>query len=71
MEKKDHEFCLRCGRRLKNAQARELGYGMVCYRKQASESSSRLFDAKVKSSSALSSARFSSSSYPPSPDARP
>lgn len=48
MEKKEHEFCLRCGRRLKNPQARELGYGAICYKKQNSELSHRLFEAKVK-----------------------
>lgn len=32
-ETKDHEFCLRCGRRLKNPEARRLGYGAVCHRK--------------------------------------
>lgn len=48
MEKREHEFCLRCGRRLKNSLARELGYGVVCYKKQKVESSHRLFEAKVK-----------------------
>ena len=33
MEKKDHEFCLRCGRKLKNPIAREKGYGAVCEKK--------------------------------------
>lgn len=32
-EKKEHEHCLRCGRKLKNPQARQLGYGAICYRK--------------------------------------
>ena len=36
-EKKDHEFCLRCGRKLKNPQARERGYGMICYGKLSRE----------------------------------
>ena len=30
---KEHEFCLRCGRRLKNEEARKLGYGKVCFEK--------------------------------------
>lgn len=36
MEKKDHEFCLRCGRKLKNPTAREKGYGIVCEKKMKS-----------------------------------
>ena len=51
MQKKDHEFCLRCGRKLKNSLARELGYGAVCYKKQKVESvelSHPLFDAAAK-----------------------
>lgn len=48
MEKKDHEYCLRCGRKLKNPIARKLGYGLVCYRKQRLALSQPLFDAKVK-----------------------
>ncbi len=39
----DHEFCLRCGRRLRNPDARMLGYGAVCYRKARTEKSRRLF----------------------------
>ena len=33
IEKKEHEICLRCGRKLKNPDARKLGYGAVCYKK--------------------------------------
>ena len=33
MVNKDHEFCLRCGRKLKNPIARAKGYGVVCERK--------------------------------------
>ena len=29
---KEHEFCLRCGRKLKSTKARELGYGPVCFK---------------------------------------
>ena len=43
MQINEHEFCLRCGRRLKNAQARERGYGAVCFVKLKSESGSPLF----------------------------
>lgn len=44
MEKKDHEFCLRCGRKLKNPIAREKGYGIVCEKKISHEKNHRLFD---------------------------
>lgn len=27
---KEHEKCLRCGRRLKNEEARKIGYGKTC-----------------------------------------
>ena len=30
---KEHEFCKRCGRKLRNPDARKLGYGAVCYKK--------------------------------------
>lgn len=43
MENKDHEFCLRCGRRLKNPKARQIGYGVVCERKVKIESDRKLF----------------------------
>lgn len=39
----DHEFCLRCGRKLKNALARERGYGLICYKKNASAGNRPLF----------------------------
>lgn len=35
---KEHEYCMRCGRKLKNQNARILGYGSVCYKKVQSES---------------------------------
>lgn len=44
MEKKDHEFCLRCGRKLKNPIAREKGYGVVCERKMRIDYDRRLFE---------------------------
>ena len=40
---KEHDFCLRCGRKLKNPHAREIGYGAVCEKKQKSEGAARLF----------------------------
>ena len=42
-EKKDHEFCLRCGRKLKNPVAREKGYGTVCEKKIKIDMSRKLF----------------------------
>jgi len=30
---KEYEFCLRCGRRLKNEEHKKLGYGPTCYKK--------------------------------------
>ena len=42
----EHEYCLRCGRKLKNPEARLLGYGVVCYQKikQKSDTSNKLFN---------------------------
>ena len=36
-KKKDYEKCLRCGRRLKNEEARKIGYGRTCLIKIKSE----------------------------------
>ena len=33
---KEYDFCKRCGRRLKNPDARKLGYGTVCFKKMQS-----------------------------------
>lgn len=33
MENKEYEYCLRCGRKLKNPLARQKGYGAVCEKK--------------------------------------
>ena len=45
----DHEFCLRCGRKLKNPNARAIGYGAVCLRKIAKpEKSCQLFETDNK-----------------------
>lgn len=30
----EHEHCIRCGRRLKNKEARQIGYGKVCAKKE-------------------------------------
>lgn len=35
-EQDEHEYCLRCGRKLKNPKARLLGYGNICYKKISS-----------------------------------
>lgn len=32
-EKKLYKYCLRCGRKLKTIESREIGYGKVCYEK--------------------------------------
>lgn len=38
---KEYQYCLRCGRKLKNSKARKLGYGIICYKK--SKQKKRLF----------------------------
>ena len=43
---KEHEVCLRCGRKLKNPDARKLGYGAVCFKKMQS-SGKKLFSETV------------------------
>lgn len=47
MEIKEHEFCLRCGRKLRNKQTREIGYGAVCMKKLKVDESKRLFETKA------------------------
>ena len=42
IEQKEHKICLRCGRKLKNPDARKLGYGAVCFKKMQS-SGKKLF----------------------------
>lgn len=44
MEKREHEFCLRCGRRLKNPIAREKGYGAICEKKLRITDTRKLFE---------------------------
>lgn len=46
MENKDHEFCIRCGRKLKKPEARAKGYGAVCEKKMRVDQSTRLFKDK-------------------------
>lgn len=43
-EIKDHDYCLRCGRKLKNPIARQRGYGIVCERKLKLEKTHQLFN---------------------------
>jgi hypothetical protein len=48
-QQKEHEFCLRCGRKLKNPEARLIGMGKVCLQKSKSqENKSRLFENFLK-----------------------
>lgn len=32
-ENQEYKYCLRCGRQLKNPEAKKLGYGKICYTK--------------------------------------
>jgi len=41
--KKEYQFCLRCGRRLKNPEARVKGYGVICEKKLKQGKKARLF----------------------------
>ena len=41
--KRDYTRCIRCGRVLKNPEARERGYGDICWKKHLSDKQSRLF----------------------------
>lgn len=40
---KEHEYCLRCGRKLKSAEARIKGYGTICERKIKHSQKKKLF----------------------------
>lgn len=42
-EEKLHKICIRCGRKLKNIEARKRGFGDVCWQKYQKEN-----DKKVK-----------------------
>lgn len=37
MGKEKHQFCLRCGRKLKKEEAKKLGYGPTCWKKLEEE----------------------------------
>ena len=43
MEKKEFERCLRCGRKLRTAEARKLGYGKICSEKMKLKRTKPLF----------------------------
>lgn len=40
---KEHKYCMRCGRKLKNSEARIKGYGAVCEKKIQTDNRRRLF----------------------------
>lgn len=40
---KEYEYCLRCGRKLKNPKARQLGYGDICFKKSKTQHRHALF----------------------------
>lgn len=42
---KEYQYCLRCGRKLKNVEARIRGMGKICAEKSKQENRRRLFDA--------------------------
>ena len=42
---KEYDRCLRCGRKLKNPDARKLGYGAVCWKKRQASGTKLLLDA--------------------------
>ena len=37
IEKKQYKVCLRCGRKLRSIEAKERGYGRVCWEKRLSD----------------------------------
>ena len=43
IEKKEHEYCLRCGRKLKTPETREKGFGKICEQKMKVEHRKKLF----------------------------
>lgn len=50
-DSKEHEYCLRCGRKLKNLRARERGYGITCFNKLKQSHMVKLFnDGNLQSS---------------------
>ena len=40
---KDHDRCLRCGRKLRTDEARKIGYGKICLEKVKRDKTKRLF----------------------------
>ena len=42
-KKKEHDRCLRCGRKLKTDEARKIGYGKICLERVKKETKNRLF----------------------------
>ena len=40
-EEKEYTHCLRCGRKLRNQKARQIGYGVICERKMRKEKKSK------------------------------
>ena len=46
-EKRDYEFCLRCGRKLKNPIARARGYGIICEKKLRKADTKKLFQVNM------------------------
>lgn len=48
MEQREHEYCLRCGRKLKSAENRQRGMGKVCWEKSQQTPIQRpLFNPKI------------------------
>lgn len=45
-EEKEYQYCLRCGRKLKNPEARKKGFGIICEKKMISNKTKRLFNIK-------------------------
>ena len=40
---KEYDHCLRCGRKLKNPEARKIGYGSTCLKKMQTTTTKKLF----------------------------
>ena len=40
---KEFTHCLRCGRKLKNEEARKIGYGKICLEKMKTKNTKKLF----------------------------
>ena len=47
-DKQLHKYCLRCGRLLKSQEARERGFGKICFEKMRKEpQKNHLFDVEI------------------------